>query len=52
MYTTLHHFLSISFDEQQSVMGHIYSYYVKIVNNSFHKTFCMLYQNSLHIVSK
>ena len=26
-------------------------YYVKIVNNSLHKT-CMLYQNSLHVVSE
>ena len=30
VYTTLHHFLSISLDKQQSIMV-IYSYYVKIV---------------------
>ena len=52
-YTTLHHFLSISLDEQQSIMGHILLLCRNPVNNSLHKT-CMLYivymlyQNSLH----
>ena len=46
-YITVHHFLGISFDEQQSITSHILLYYAKFVNNNLHKI-CMLYQNNLY----